>query len=607
MAEKKSKKKSLFIPACLLMVLLGALTGLLGMAIACGDLGLDMFKSYFAHPWLLVVNLIVPVALCLFFYMIFGRPSLGYFFGGGISLAAAIAQSIKIKSCRDVIYLTDFFEGGEGFDAFPALKDTDLGIGPVLAAVFFIAVTVLLILMFRGRGSAWFGGRMLLAVAIAGFLALYCANLHGMDKYDTSRYDLDNTASIDTRSDMQVYVSEGFYYPLAKSLFRAEPDEAPGEYSRARAAELIADYSDAAIPEGSKADIFVIQLESFADFSALGSSVVDMNDIYAELPDIKAGSVSGKALSYYFGQDWGGSASSILTGYTMPVGITKRSESYVRYLDRQGYDCWGMHPDYPDIWGVARRNRALGFESFGYIGDRFSTIEQIKGKYESDWYLFGQAYDEYVKRAESGQPQLAFIQTTQNMPPYGSGKPYAAEIAGEGISADNKAVLGDYFGGVRNTLFYLGNFLDRMKLQTRPVVVLICSDNMPDLGAENYYLLGLPDPYAKDAAFYDRYYVDYYIWANDAAKSLFGNKFSGAGPTISMNYVMQELFARCGYTGSVFMQLSQQIRKEFLFITPERMGFYGDAGKILYAKDLSLAQQTKLYNYLYLEYYSRHR
>ena len=607
MAEKKSKKKSLFISACLMMVLCGALTGLLGLAIACGDLGFDMFKSYFAHPWLLVVNLIVPVALCLFFYMIFGRPSLGYFFGGGISLAAAIAQGIKIKSCRDVVYLTDFFEGGEGFDAFPALKDTDLGIGPVLAAVFFIAVTVLLVLMFRGRKSAWFGGRMLLAVAVVGFLALYCANLHGMDKYDTSRYDLDNSGNIDTRSDLQVYVSQGFYYPLVKSAFRAEPDVAPGEYSRARAAELIADYSDAAIPEGKAADIFVVQLESFADFSKSKTSAVDMEDIYSQLPGIKESSVSGKLLSYYFGQDYGGAASSILTGYTMPVGITKRSESYVRYLARQGYDCWGMHPDYPDIWGVARRNRALGFKYFGYIGDRFSTIEQIKGKYESDWYLFGQAYTEYKQRAANGEPQFAFIQTTQNMPPYGSGKPYAAEVKGDDLSADNKAVLGDYFGGVRNTLFYLSNFLHMLSLEERPVVVLISSDNMPDLGAENYYLLGLPDPYAQDAAFYDKYYVDYYIWANDAAKSQFGNKFSGVGPTISMNFIMQELFARCGYTGSVFMQLSQQIRKEFLFITPERMGFYGNEGQILYAKDLSFDQQTALYNYLYLEYYSGHR
>ncbi len=127
------------------------------------------------------------------------------------------------------------------------------------------------------------------------------------------------------------------------------------------------------------------------------------------------------------------------------------------------------------------------------------------------------------------------------------------------------------------------------------MVVLIYGDNKPDLGQAAYEKLGMPGIYDAAADPAVRYSGNYYIWANDAAASKLGKKFSGSAPEVSMNYLMQEVFALCGYKGSVFNQISAEFRQSFNIITPERMDLLSAGSGLIRSADLTLDQQTVYY------------
>ncbi len=598
------KKRSLFIIGCFFMIVFGAAAGLLTLGMCTGSFGFEMFKSWLAHPALLVLNLIPPVLICLFCYAVFGRPWLGFFIGAGFCFAAGIAQSIKIASCGDVMLFTDFLKGGEGLSFLPPLSEVSLSWLMIGALVFLIAGSLLLMRLFRNRKALWFAGRLIFAVIAAVAFGVFCKNAAGMGKYDLSKYDLDNSSMIDSRSAVQEYISKGFFYPFVQSAFAGDPNEAVGGYSEGRAAEMMSSCQDSVIPAERKVNLIAVQLESFADLSGCSAPSVDLAAAYADLQRLKENSVSGKLISYYFGQDASNAGLHILSGYSRLPGVRKQTESFVRYLSRQGYDCWGMHPDYPDIYSHARRFRELGFADMTYKSSSLYVFSGTGNTYDSDWYLFGDAYKAFTEKAEAGALQFVYIETTQNSAPY-------TDKAGEdftdgSLPAETAAVLNDYLSGVRDTLFYLMNFIGRLGTLDEPVVVLIYGDNMPDLGADAYAALGCEDPALGTSADF-KYGTGYYIWANSAAKEKLGNGFAGTGPMVSLNFLMGRVFELCGWEGSAFMKVSGQAAAVIPVITSERIGLYSTGGKLVGADSLTLDQQTVLFNYLYQEYYCSYR
>ena len=399
------KKRSLFIIGCFFMMVFGAAAGLMALGMCTGSFGFEMFKSWLAHPALLVLNLMPPVLICLFFYAVFGRPWLGFFVGAGLCLAAGFAQSIKLSECGDVILFTDFLKGGEGLSYFPPLSEVSLSWLAIAAMVFLIAVSLFLIRLFRNRKALWPAGRILFAVIVAVALGIFCAEVRNGRLLGLAKYDLDNSSMIDSRSSVQEYISEGFFYPFIKSAFSGDPNEAVGGYSEGRAAGLMSSYQDSVIPEDRKVNVITVQLESFADFSGCYAPAVDLAAAYSDLQRLKENCVSGKLISYYFGQDWSSAGVHVLSGYSRLPGVRKQMESFVRYLSRQGYDCWGMRPDFPDIYSHARRFRELGFADMTYRGSNFDSYGSTGNSYDSDWYLFGDAYKAFTEKTGSGVPQ----------------------------------------------------------------------------------------------------------------------------------------------------------------------------------------------------------
>ena len=80
---KRERKSSLFLLAVLLMIVLGAATGLLSLALGTGRLGFDLFASYFSDTRLLLFNIAPVVLLHLAVYMLVGRPWLAFLLSSG--------------------------------------------------------------------------------------------------------------------------------------------------------------------------------------------------------------------------------------------------------------------------------------------------------------------------------------------------------------------------------------------------------------------------------------------------------------------------------------------------------------------------------------------
>lgn len=87
-------------------------------------------------------------------------------------------------------------------------------------------------------------------------------------------------------------------------------------------------------------------------------------------------------------------------------------------------------------------------------------------------------------------------------------------------------------------------------------------DHKPTLGAGNsfYEELGVNVQEGTAEGLYHLYTTPYLIWANDAAKAVLGQGFTGTGPTISPCYLMSVLFDCCGWDGPSWMQLQRQTR-----------------------------------------------
>lgn len=78
----------------------------------------------------------------------------------------------------------------------------------------------------------------------------------------------DNFDQIERWSSTQVYLSKGFMYPFLHSI-TAGAVKPPAGYSQSETLALLDAYTPEDIPEERKVDLIVLQLEAFADFSAL--------------------------------------------------------------------------------------------------------------------------------------------------------------------------------------------------------------------------------------------------------------------------------------------------------------------------------------------------
>ena len=101
--------------------------------------------------------------------------------------------------------------------------------------------------------------------------------------------------------------------------------------------------------------------------------------------------------------------------------------------------------------------------------------------------------------------------------------------------------------------------------------------------------------------FLNYYSTRYLIWANDAAKEVLDNDFSGEGPDIGPYFLMNLLFEECGWEGPAFMQMTDEVMESVQVV--HSSGRYMKDGQV--EEQLELEDRDLVTDYRNAQYYWR--
>lgn len=551
-----------------LLPLLGAaVLGYITLKFAYGAYPYEIFYSYKANPQLMVLNILPVVWLVFFLYALFGRSWIAFGLGGAAALGLTLGNFFKILFRDDPLYFEDLLilrEAGEMAGGYAVFIDKRIA----LAALCVVAGTA--VLFFFARGSIkklkCRLAMLLVALVSGGILLNVCL--------DTKRYDaVENYEYLNRWSPTQNYIAHGFLYPFLHSIGEVI-DTPPEGYSKRETEQLLAAYGDADIPEDKKVNLITIMREAYVDFSTFDVDCLDISG-YESYHDLLAESYSGTLLTNIFAGGTIDSERCFLTGNYSLKNFRGNANSYLWYLREQGYTVEGSHPYYQWFYNRQNINSYLGFERYRYLENDYDQL--TKAYYPEDSVLFPEIYSDYLKGKESGKPYFSFNLNVQSHGPYEIAS-YEGEheyLTGD-YSAECKNAMNNYMNAIMEGDRELVALVDKLRADEDPVVLVVYTDHLPWMGDGNvfYEEMGINVDVSGDSeeSFRRRYQTDYLIWANDAAKEVLENDFTGTGPTISPSYLMNVVFDLCGWEGNAYMQAMDDMMEVFPVVTTR--GFY---------------------------------
>ena len=396
----------------------------------------------------------------------------------------------------------------------------------------------------------------------------------------------------------------GFVYPFLYSV-KSASDAPPDGYDEKRAQSILSAYEDADIPEEQKVSVLSIMLESYDDFTKYGVPELDPK-VYEDYHALEAESVTGNLITNIFAGGTVDSERCFLTGFSRLGSFRSLSNSYPWYFRSQGYTVTGAHPCYAWFYNRENINRNLGFEDYKFVENYFSPM--TGGDVGYDDLFFPELIQLWEANKALGKPVFTYDLTYQGHGPYSDDTlwwedGYDYVLGGDYTDAERN-ILNNYFGSIYNTNQNLKAFFDYFRGESEPVVIVVFGDHNPWLGDGNavYEAMGLDLDFSTEEGFYNYYSTRYLIWANDAAKEALDRDFTGQGPTISPNFLMNEVFRQCGWDGNAFMQATQQVMDQVPVInTPT--GLYVEGGRLTAA--LTPEGQALVDDYHMLQYYWR--
>jgi phosphoglycerol transferase MdoB-like AlkP superfamily enzyme len=577
----------------------GICIGVLSLLFAIGPYGWAIFKSYFRHPLILFLNLAPVVLMIFFFYFLFGRMRAAYTTTVSVIIGLSFANYDLLRLRDDPLMFSDFINIREAF-SITAKQKYDLtpdrrmwfGIACVFLGILFISLFV------RHRMSMVFSQRVRLALIPAALLTLLGFAMVNTTIYTTKAV---NNDGINPWSATQVYLSKGFVYPFFHSL-NSETLQRPFGYRKADAEAVLAQYQDTEIPEDRKVSVLTVQLEAFADLSLSGAKGVDWDDAYGTYHQILKNCYHGRLVTNIFAGGTVNTERCFLTGFSQLKNIRSDTNSYAWYFADQGYTVNGSHPSYAWFYNRKNINSYLGFSEYDFYENHYCDL--TGGTIADDQVLMREIFRLYQESRSSGAPVFSFNVTYQGHGPYDTESVWRGEHFTDGRYAETSAnILDNYLGSVKDTAEQLQTLLQNLNDSGDPVVVVFYGDHKPWLGDSSsvYAELGISLDTSTETGFLNRYSTDYGIWASDAAKSVLGDDFTGTGPDLSSNYLMNELFDLCQWKGSAYMQATEELRKTLPVITS--VGRYSDGTGLYSASKLSQTARTALKKYHLIEYY----
>lgn len=586
-------------------LLLGAALalGIMSLRLAAGSFSAEMFRSYFAHPLLVLLNLLPVFWLAVLSWFLFGRVWVSVLITGGVTLVLTLINAVKLALRNTPFLWEDLALAGEAGDMMGkyTIQFTDgewfaLGAWAVMVAL----CAALTGRKLPGWKSGWKirGGGALAAVL--------CAALAWQPLYQSAPVyrQTANNDLINIWNDTQVYQSRGFLYPFLYSA-KAARDDPPEGYRKEDAAAILAEYEDAAIPEEQKVSVLGVMLEAYCDLTVF-DQLAFAEPAYEDLHALQAESWSGSLVTNVFAGGTIDTERCFVTGYAGLGSFRAPTWSYGWYFRDQGYTVEGGHPGYSWFYNRTNVNENLGFQRYLFTEDYYGTmIDPVAAPYHSDGVFLNHLADRLEEQTRDGVPCFSFNVTYQNHGPYDAGTTIWSDYMPEdcGWSEGTQNILNNYLDGVRRTGAHLAELTERLSEMDEPVVLVAFGDHKPWLGDDNsvYREVGIELDLGTEEGFRNYYSTPYLIWANPAAKEALDRPFSGEGPTISPCFLMSELFDQCGWQGPAFLQLAREVKAEVPVFTSS--GRYLTAG--VTADGLTEEQQELVRRFDWVQYYLR--
>jgi hypothetical protein len=532
----------------ILLISLGVAEGLVVMLIGTADYGLPMFFSYFSSLTLIALNLLPPVLFMLLAYFISGRAWLAFLPISLFVTTLSCVHFFRMQIRGDAFVAADITLAREAGMTFNGTYTLQMDWRLLLAAALIAGGAAALVKFAKGPPGAWFVRLSGALVMLALSFTLYTCAYTDLELYKHTQGENLPKEDPYTRD----FISRGFVYPFIYSVQDIFP-KMPERYTPQTADWLLGAYGYDAIPDGKKVDVISVMLEAYCDLSRY-DSLDFTTDVYAELHALEREAVHGQLITNVFTAGTIDTERLFLTGYTRMELYTEPTDTYLRYLKEQGYATEGFHPG--DSWFYEREevHEYLGFDDYYFI----DSFEDSDG---SDAYFFDRVARMYGER-DGTKPYFSHNLSIQNHSAYSdeelSGGAYIER--GE-LSEPAYYIVNNYLAGVYDTTQRLAEFVDGFRDSGDPVIILLYGDHKPWLGNNEYVYeeLGINLDTETEDGFYNRYTAPYVIWANDAAKSVLGNDFTGEGGDFSPCFLMNKLFGLCSWGGDRYMKAANAL------------------------------------------------
>ena len=549
---EKYRSRGQIAAALVACVLFGAAVGVCSLAFAAGAHPRAMFFSYFTKPWILALNLAVPILMMLFFYLLTNRTWIAYLVTNFLVMIPTVVSFYKVEFRGDPFCAEDLTlvtESKKMLETYRLFWNKRLGL--YLAAL--VCGTLALALLFRGRFRR--RAPRLLAALVPVLAAAAVSPLY--TSVDVYNINTANTALINPYSENDQFISKGFVYPFLHTVKDAF-HPAPKGYDEDAAKAALAAYTDAEIPADKRVNVVCVMLEAYNDFSRF-ENLHFVRDVYGKYRTLEELGYSGTLVTDVFAGDTRVSEREFLTGlpYSRIDRFVAKSNSYVWYFRENGYHTTGSHPCYAWFYNRQNINKNLGFADYLFSENYFA--ERTGGDITYDAGYFPMLYELYENRDKS-VPYFSYNITYQGHGPYEADNPHYTEpyVENGGWSDAAQTILNNYLNAQAETTAMLYDFAEKMLATEEPLVLVFFGDHKPWMGNADsvYHELELNIDRASDEGFLNYYSTRYLILANDAAKRVTGNSFSGKGETISASFLMNKVFELCGWRGSAYMQFT---------------------------------------------------
>lgn len=555
------KTAYVFLNAVLIFAALWVLS-VCSMYLARGpEYPVEVFYGYFRSVNILILNFLPPALLFLFLYAIVGRGWIAYLIDSSLVMACTVVNYFFVKFRDDPLMFLDVMYVREG--AHISKEGYNYEITPAIVWCIAMPLIFTLLLFLFQKYVPAVKVRLIAAVLVVAAVFALKGVYFSRAIYDKKT---DNVEHINVWAPTQKFVSKGYMYPFFHSM--KEVFAAPDGYDKDEAETILSSYSDVNINDERKINVISIMLEAYCDLGTMNVDGIE-DEAYEIYHDIKEENYSGTLVTNIFSAGTIDSERAFLTGYPGMNNFRRDADSYVRYLTSNGYTAVGSHPSEEWFYNRSHVNEYLGFSEYRFRENYFE--EKYTAMYmRNDAVVFDDIYNQYVETSNDGKdPYFGFHVTYQGHAPYPDDhRIWMTDenplFFNENVSIETSNIVNNYLGTAKNTMEHMKSFLERINLRPEPVAVVFFGDHKPWLGDANsaYEDLGISLDQSTKEGFMNYYSTEYVIVANDAAKKLLKDDVKGKGPAISPCFLMNVVFDKLGYTGTGYMQYTDEIMKE---------------------------------------------